>query len=301
MDDENQFEEMLKDIDQILVKVDELNLITREREHFAIAFDLLRECGQYSQVLSLVSTDGPTWNIVQAVYGGHLVRAYKLLNAILDMCIKNRSEIITILIRAEFECIVNLRYLMKNYSPELIDSYIKHSFQQEKDLIELMRSKIELRGGVEIPIEARMTSSIQRALDNSCISMDDMPAKKIRNWGDVNIFEKAKSVDLRDAYGAIFGGLSRNVHGEWYDLLQHHLEPISPGEFKPDLEFTPITPQPLYALTYLLSDTFLMYCNHLGHPEFLPLIDRLEKLIESNDIANGAHENFLIRKYEPGK
>ena len=49
----------------------------------------------------------------QAVLGGQLVRLYKLISALLDQICQHRREITFIIARLAFECIVNIRFLIK--------------------------------------------------------------------------------------------------------------------------------------------------------------------------------------------
>lgn len=141
-----------------------------------------------------------------------------------------------------------------------------------------------------------MLRSIKRTFSNSLLSESALPRKKIRNWGDKNLFEKAEAVGLSHAYSAVFGGPSRNVHGGWQDMLEHHLECLAPGEFKPKLEFTRPRPQAVYALTGLIADTLHDYANFLAHPVVDPIVERLKYLHSRNLRASQLHEAFLVAK-----
>ena len=184
-----------------------------------------------------------------------------------------------------------------NGSPELVRSYLAYSLQHEKELASLIRTNIKDRGGEVLPIEERMLRSIARTFAKSQLSEDDLPAKKIRNWGEKNLFEKAKAVGLGDAYTAIFGGPSRNVHGGWHDLLQYHLEYDEPGMFRPKLEFKRPRPQPIYSLTHLIAETLEGYVDLLNHPGLSEVADRLRDLDERNYTASDAHERYLVAKH----
>lgn len=282
-----------------ITQVDEAGLasFTRESQHFRVAFNLFREAASYVCVLANV-TVGPTqaWNVGQAVLGGHLVRMFKLMRFAMEESIEHRDEMLSVMVRLLAECVINLRYLIRNGSPELTRSYLAYSLQHEKELAGLIRSNIAARGGEALPIEERMLRSITRTFENSLLSEDELPAKKIRNWGEKNLFEKAKDVGLGEAYTAIFGGPSRNVHGGWQDLLQYHLECDSPGVFRPKLDFKRPRPQPIYSLTHLIAETLLGYVELLEHPSLHPVFDRVANLDDRNHVASDAHERYLVAK-----
>jgi hypothetical protein len=142
-----------------------------------------------------------------------------------------------------------------------------------------------------------MLHSIERTFANSQVQIDSLPAKRIRDWGGKNLFQKAEAVGLENAYFAIFGGPSRNVHGGWRDLLEHHLHCEAPGEFTPQLEFSRIRrPQPLFATAFIIVPGLVEYIDHLGAPELKALRTRLEDLAERIRRADDCHERSLQRR-----
>lgn len=290
-------ESTLAAIDRTRVEGIELASFTRENQHFGVAFNLFREAASYVCVLANI-TVGPTqtWNVEQAVLGGHLVRMFKLMRFAMEESIEHREEMLSVIVRLLAECVINLRYLIRNSSPDLIRSYLGYSLQHEKELAALIRSNIEARAGDARPIEERMLRSIARTFENSLLKEGELPAKKIRSWGEKSLFEKAKDVGLAEAYLAIFGGPSRNVHGGWQDLLHYHLECESPGVFRPRLEFKHPRPQAIYSLTHLISETLMGYVELLDHPSLVPVFDALADLDERNHVASQAHEEYLVAK-----
>jgi hypothetical protein len=288
---------MLAEIDRTAVDETELSTFDNERQHYGVAFNLFRETTGCVCILASTTVGSePAWNVEQAVLGGHLVRMFKLMKFVMEESIECRDEMLSVLVRLLAECVINLRYLIHKNSSELIQSYLAYSLRHEKDLADLIRRNVRDRSGVELPIERRMLRSIQRTFDNSLFPEKSLPPKKLRNWGDKNLFEKAKDVELGDAYLAIFGGPSRNVHGGWHDLLQYHLECESPGVFRPNLEFTRPRPQAVYSLTHLISETLLRYTELLGHPSLGPLHDRIADIVGRNQLASDLHERYLVAK-----
>ena len=83
----------------------------------------------------------------QAVLGGHLVRLYKLIGALLDQICQRRREITFIIARLAFECIVNIGFLIKFGDAATYDSYVRYSLRQEKRLLDRISKEIEGRHG----------------------------------------------------------------------------------------------------------------------------------------------------------
>ena len=219
---------------------------------------------------------------------------FKLMCFVLGESVEDRAELLSVLTRLLAECVINLRFLVLNRSDDLINSYVAYSLQHEKELGDLIKSNIGKRAGEELPIERRMLNSISRTFENSCFPEPSLPAKKIKNWGNKNLFERAKEVDLGQAYLAIFGGPSRNVHGGWQDLIQFHLELVGPGEFKPNMKFARPRPQPIFSLTHLISETLFGYATSLEHASLEPVLARIADLDRRNGVASRLHEQFLI-------
>jgi Family of unknown function (DUF5677) len=165
------------------------------------------------------------WNRNQAILGGHLVRLYKLLSALLDQICQQRREIAFLVARIAFECIVNLRYLIKFADDaEIFDSYVAHSLRQEKRLHNKIQENITARGGAVLPVESRMLNSIAKVTSASAMRLEDLSPSRPRNWADTTLADRADAVGLGDAYLGSFGGASAAVHGSWMDLLEFHLD-----------------------------------------------------------------------------
>jgi hypothetical protein len=95
----------------------------------------------------------------------------------------------------------------------------------------------------------------------------------------------------------MISGPSRNVHGGWRDLLEHHLEFDKPGEFRPKLEFSNSTrPQALFAYSAMIVETLQQYVNFLIADELEPVTQRLKNLRRRIIVADRLHERFLQRR-----
>jgi hypothetical protein len=124
---------MFPEIERITVDPEKLTAFSREAEFLALSFDLLRETSSYVCISACIIGTAPTWTRNQAVIGGNMVRLFKLLSAFLDQTMQDRLEIGAILARLCFETCVNVRYLVENFSDDLIDSYVRHSLRHEKN------------------------------------------------------------------------------------------------------------------------------------------------------------------------
>jgi len=80
---------------------------------------------------------------------------FKLMKFVMEESIECRDEMLSVLVRLLAECVINLRYLIRNNSTELIQSYLAYSLRHEKDLADLIRRNVHDRSGIELPIEAR--------------------------------------------------------------------------------------------------------------------------------------------------
>jgi len=274
--------------------IDAISKFTSEHNFMGVAVDLLIEAGSHVSVAACVLPyPAKGWNVDQAVLGGHLVRLYKLLSGLLDQTCQRRRETTFILARLAFECIINLKYLVKFYNTELLRSYKSYSLQHEKKLLNQIETNIEANDGHELPIEIRMKNSINRAFYQSNLSSGDIPDKKIQNWGNKNLYAKAESIGLKQAYLAMFSGCSHHIHGNWQDLLDHHLNFTEDGLFTPDLEWNQPRPQLLTAMAVLSAETVKEYIQWTEYPQLNSLIEKLDNFIERVYLFDKLHEEWL--------
>lgn len=271
-----------------------------ERDYVGLGVDLMIEAGSYITIATgILGTDG-TWTRDQAAIGGNMVRLYKLFSAMLDQTVQHRRETSFILARLAFETIVTVRYLLQEYDPALVARYVTHSLDHERRLLEAMELNIEARSGIILPIEERMRKSIDRMFRSSGVTLEDLPEQRERDWGGANLYEKAKTVGLADAYLGMFAGASQNVHGAWGDLYAHHLATEGDGHFFPNIEWNMPRPQLLYSVAFLSLETSELFALFMGGEEvavfLVPHLDDLSKRIK---IADQAHEAYLTGKSWP--
>jgi hypothetical protein len=171
----------IKPTDVSLVRTD---AFASEDDFNGLAAELLIEVGSFICVAgNLTPAKTRRWDRNQAVLGGHLVRLYKLISALLDQICQHRREITFIIARLAFECIVNIRFLIKFGNAATYDSYVRYSLKQEKRLYERISKEIEERRGEKLPIEERMLGSIDKAVKASGLSIEDLSPSQSEELG----------------------------------------------------------------------------------------------------------------------
>ena len=288
--------------DDIRVDVDEalLSTFTTEGQFTRLAVDLLVEAGSFVAIAASATDSSGVWGREQATAGGNIVRLYKLIHAVLDQTCQRRGEIAMIMARLCFETIVNIRYLAKHLSPELMRSYISYSLRYERRLSDLVTSNIADRGGVVLPIEDRMQKSIKRTCAAAGIKLEEIDTRAQRNWGGKNILEKATDLGLEEIHFVVFGGGNHSVHGNWPELYGNHLEWDGKDSFKPQTEWQTPRPQMLFLLAVLATDAvddFLHFLNVSGgaREAWPDLVDLRQRIA----LANSPHEAYLQTKTWP--
>lgn len=285
------------EIEAIAVDKEEIKQWSKEYSFLKLATDLTGETAQYAGFLaSLVSEETGSWDVKQAVLGGHLVRLFKLLRHSIAQARDEQAEMLWVSIRLAAECIVNFRFILSNQREEVYTSFLHHSLQHEKRLLGNINTAIQCRNGVVLPIEERMTRSIDRTFANSEVRLDDLPKRRIRNWANKNVRERARSIGLEEAYLGVFSGPSLSVHGNWGDFLQHHLEVKAPGRFSPKFENSRARPHPFLSLPRLALPGLVEYSQNLGSMDDAPIIERIRGLLGRVELAEELHEAFLCGK-----
>jgi hypothetical protein len=270
---------------------------TSEDDFNGLAVDLLIEVGSFICVAAnLTPAKTRRWDRNQAVLGGHLVRLYKLISALLDQICQHRREITFIIARLAFECIVNIRFLIKFGDAATYDSYVRYSLRQEKRLYDRISKEIEARGGETLPVEERMLRSIDKAVKASGLSIEDLSPSRPKDWGDKNLYERADAVGLAGTYIGTFGGPSSSIHGNWMDLLEFNLETHhEEGNFSPEFEWHNPRPQIGQTVALLAVEAVREYFAYVGEGPIEFMEEGFTDLSNRIREAMRAHEAFLNR------
>jgi len=285
------------EITPIEIRMDEIEKFNKEWDFTKLSFDLLREATQYSAIAACaVPASCGGWDKDHAVLCGLMIRISKLLHGVLGYGAEDRREIVMILARCAFETIVNVRYLLRNFNSETLYSFRKYSLRHEKQLRDEIISNIEDQNGQVLNIEGRMLASIDSAFQAAGISPDDINPNDRKGWGGKSIYGRAKDVGMERHYLALFGGSSHAVHGNWQDLMDHHLEEKG-GIYYPKVDFNRSRPQYFQALSIVVIETIRDYFDFIDPLWPQELRDRLDVLNENIVILSQAHEEYLRKKH----
>jgi hypothetical protein len=153
-----------------------------------------------------------------------------------------------------------------------------------------IQANIQERGGDALHIERRILHSIDRAARIAGVALDSVDLKNRSPWGGKDLRQKAQAVGLEEAYLAVFGGMSHNVHGSWHDLYQFHLETDEEGAFTPSLEWGRPRPQPLFSLGHLALGAASDFLAFIGGEE---AIGRLREQLRDLDARISAADQAL--------
>lgn len=280
-------------IRRVEVSPKELAKFTDEEDFTGLSVDLMIEQGSWTCLAaSLLPGDTRKWSRNQAILGGLLVRLYKLVSALLDQTCQHRRETTFVLGRLAVECMINIQYLAKTNSEKVYQAYVVDSLRHEKKLMEQIETNIANRSGVILPIEARMLASIKKSFTESGVIPEEVTREAAKPWKDINLYQRAETIGLGEAYLGLFGGPSQNVHGSWQDLLEYHLQ-YDEGGFTPELKWHRPRPQVLLALAKIGVVTLRGYLEHFPGEGTEEVLDNLEDLWDRIKIADEAHEAFL--------
>lgn len=263
----------------------------------SLAVELFKEVGRITSVLScayrLDQQNRPRkWERNEAILGGLMIRINKLQLALLDQMCQSRLEIAMILFRCLAESLINLKYLLKRGNDDLFDEYIEYSLRAEKGLLNKVSQNITDRG-YDLPIESRIKYSINQAFETSSFSPEQVDETKLETWGE-KIYKRAKSVEMEEAYFALFSLPSHAVHGNWQDLITHHLD-YENGGFSPNTQWTHPRPQPLFAAALLSAEINKLYLDEIipECPDKNQIITLLDDIILRIRVGGELHEQFL--------
>ena len=227
-----------------------------------------------------------------AILVGLLIRLGKLYDCLLDNICKKRAEIVLILRRLISETKTKMEYLMKSKSSSY-RSFVISSLRAEKETLQDMKTKKKQRP--LLPIEKRMMRSVKKAIKEAGISQKELFT--IRQW---NLDGKDFRAILRDMgqekdYLYLYRTPSHVIHGDWADLLRHHLR--KKGRFyRPHLDYNIPDPRLLAPVSMMLLKFILRYIEKFKLDSGCDLTSLIDKLFNKFLEIDRAHESFLPRK-----
>ena len=230
----------------------------------------------------------------EAILNGLMVRMTKLQIGLLDQACQDRRELAEIFLRCLAETFINLKYLLSNKTDKVFEDYIEYSLREEKRLFIKVNNNISERG-YSLPIEDRIKKSIEKAFKSSSFTFEQVNANSWKPWGE-KIFERAKKVRMEEIYFGLFSMPSHSVHGNWQDLISHHLEyDDKVGDFFPNSNWSHIRPQLLYSPTLISTDINKLYLEKMmpecpDRKKLILLLDDIQKRVL---LVDKLHEEYL--------
>lgn len=285
-------------VDSTAVDFDGLTVADDEEPYVAAAFAVLRDVAVIVVVLASISRrtrDGRPNPLTrdEAVLGGLVVRITKLLHGLLGAAAQNRAEITNYFTRGVLETAINIRYLIQRDSLEAFEAFVAHSFRNDKRLLEVIARAVGKRGS-ELPVEKRIRSSIYRTLARSGLTVDDVPTANTDAWPSFE--ERLRALEMKEAYGGVFGGPSQYIHGTWHELLAYNLTEVD-GGFELDTSWGATRPQSLLGLAAAVAMAAVEYIDFLfaNYAEAPELKERLLEAVARARRIDNLHEDFLTR------
>ena len=269
-----------------------------ESQFMEICVELFKVIGHLTILISNISKQDDAGNIIklnknEAIIVGNLIRLSKLMIAFIQQTCEKRREITDILIRCIFETTINLNYFLKNKNNEAIfEDYILSSLSTELKLYNDITKNINDRGSI-LPIEERMLESIVSSVNDSGFDIKKIDTK--RKY--IKIFDKAKDVFNERSYLYYISLPSHSIHGNWQDLITHHLT-CEDELFLPKNNWSIPRPQQINSAVFIIIEFLLEYISFALEPcqEREYLIWELFYHREINIKLNDLHEEFLVRK-----
>jgi hypothetical protein len=101
---------------------------------------------------------------------------------------------------------------------------------------------------------------------------------------------------MQQVYQVATGSTSRNLHGSWYDLTQHHLTVVGPGRFTPRFEEVRACPPLLFSMALVSVVAFQRYLEYLADSQLATPLERVRELEARIRLADSLHEDFTVAR-----
>ena len=173
------------------------------------------------------------YTLDQAICVGLMVRTYKFMTSVTKLSSGiEHADVVQALNRCIVESAVNLRYFLANHDDsDFVGRFVRGSLTGERVLYDIINENVKSNGGKQLKIEQGMLYSISETCNLSGVNITEIDPKT-RTWNE-NFRDKLKALSLEDAYVSLQMMPSHAVHGDWVDLVKHHLLP-SCGGFEPN-------------------------------------------------------------------
>lgn len=222
-----------------------------------------------------------------AVLIGQLNRCARLnLSCQRLICDGSYGETYQVLERCISETLFKFRYLIKKDDDAMFKRFICSGLQKDVEALEKIRGNIANRGGTGLPIENRMKASIERYLNQSCVTEAEVKA--------ASPFPDYRSVlrefGLDQGYTFLQSLPSQSIHGTWCSLFMSYLEYGDDGLFRPSDASQDSSPGQLLSLAILLFIGLIEFFDYVLQDAdlYVEVVDQIETLHDDAlDTLNG--------------
>lgn len=248
-----------------------------------LTFDLYKEAASLVCVSSSVYTGNPISGVQfhrsQAICAGLLVRIYKFMGSIIKLTADTEyGEAVEALNRCVLESSIDLRFLLAKNDESMFDRFVTNALVAERELYDVIQENIGRRGGRILAVEADMMKSITEMCNCSGVNVEDVPRRR-RAWGG-SMRDKAKALNMDSGYVVLQMLPSHAIHGDWADLIRHHLLPNADG-FAPNVDWTHTDGEYLCPTALLVMEAVQDYLDrYFDVGSAAPIYQRLESLRE---------------------
>lgn len=118
-------------IGRVEVNRDSINRFSSSEQIMSLAQNLLAESTHYVQQVAALRMKGSDWESGIAAIVGNIVRLSKQMIALGCLASAEMGEALVLMMPLTVETIINIKYLITQDSPELLDHYVAHSGQSE--------------------------------------------------------------------------------------------------------------------------------------------------------------------------
>ena len=240
-----------------------------EGEYFNVAIDLVRELAGVTARMVREDLDASR---NRGILRGLAVRMVKLLDRIVAECCEHHGEMPHLLGRPLLESLVNLGWLAEGVD-ERFDAFVADGMATPRLRRDAILRNIAARGST-LAIERRQLAAIADEAVLAGVDLDTPP----RELPSLPALEqRARAVYGDGPYLFGYRMASGGVHGNWKDLISHHVD--ADTGFSPVLEWHDTEAQSLLTDVILAAIVLSKYANYLGVTEgfgawFESILDR---------------------------
>lgn len=140
-----------------------------------------------------------------------------------------------------------------------------------------------------------MIASIEKAFRKADLNPAEVDPDNRASWGGRSIYGRAKAIGLDHLYLPLFAGGSHAVHGNWQDLIDHHLKEQD-DIYLLEVDFHRSRPQIFEAIGIVVIQSAGRYLDFVDPDQTSDLGEELRDLAARIRLVAQGHENYLRRK-----